>query len=90
MGARASHIWGQMRRTCGARASHHGTLGQNYPDHVRTSASNVTKYWLPPPILKENEATNTIFLEKSPGRRTCPFSSAGWQNFSIIFGLGII
>ena len=22
-----------------------------------------------------------------PGRRTCPFSSAGWLNFSIIFGL---
>ena len=23
----------------------------------------------------------------SPGRRRCPFSSAGWLNFSIIFGL---
>ena len=40
-----------------------GSSGQ-YPNHVRTAASNV-KYWLLPPILKENEATDAIFLEKS-------------------------
>ena len=32
--------------------------------------ANVTKYWLPPPILKENEAADTIFL-----REKCPPSA---------------
>ena len=33
-----------------------------YVRTVWTAASNVTKYWLTPLILKENEAAEAIFL----------------------------
>ena len=46
-----------------------------YSDHVRTSEQPPVmlpnSYWLPLPILKENEAADTIFLEKSG----CPVAS---------------
>ena len=35
-----------------------------YPDHVRTAASNVAKSLSPPPILLENEAAAANFVGK--------------------------
>ena len=36
-----------------------------FSTNIQTMSVIVTKYWLPLPILKENEAADTSFLEKS-------------------------
>ena len=51
------------------RSPPRGSLGIQYPDHVRTAASNVGKSLPPPPILLENEAAAANFVGKWGHRR---------------------